>query len=114
MTREEGFNRASLNGFCDILEAELQKHNCNPNRIFHVLKTGLSFFQRKTKRKNFEVITSIEEKPLVIVNACMSGARTYVPPMIIISQDKLEQFLNKVVPTGGPERLLQRKIEDTL
>jgi hypothetical protein len=109
MTREDGFNRAAVNGFCDILEAELQKHNCNPNRIFHVLKTGLSIFQRKTKRKIFEVNTSIEEKSLVIVMACMSGARTCVPPMIIFSQGKLEQFLDKVVTTGGPERILQKK-----
>jgi hypothetical protein len=47
MTRAEGFNRAAVNGFSDILGAELHKHNCNPNRIFSVLETGLSIFQRK-------------------------------------------------------------------
>jgi hypothetical protein len=47
MTRAGGFNRAAVNGFFDILEEELRKHNCNPNRIFNVLETGLSIFQRK-------------------------------------------------------------------
>jgi len=47
MTRAGGFNNAAVNGFFDILEAELQKHICNPNRIFNVLETGLSIFQRK-------------------------------------------------------------------
>jgi hypothetical protein len=44
MTSAEGFKRAAVNGLFDILEADLQKHNCNPNRIFDVLETGLSIF----------------------------------------------------------------------
>jgi hypothetical protein len=47
ITRAEGFNRAAVNGLSDILGAQLQKHNCNLNRIFSVLETGLSIFQRK-------------------------------------------------------------------
>jgi hypothetical protein len=47
VTREEGFNSPAVNGFFDILEAELQKHNCIPNRIFNALESGLSVFQRK-------------------------------------------------------------------
>jgi hypothetical protein len=98
MTRAEGFNRAAVNGFFDILEAELQKHNCNRNRIFNVLETGLSIFQRKPpqvivlKGKKYEVITSIEEKTLVIVIVCMSVARTCVPPMIIFPRVNFSNF----------------------
>jgi hypothetical protein len=52
-------------------------------------KTPTSYY---IKRKNFEVITSIEEKFLVIFIACMSGARKYVPLMIIFPRVNFSNF----------------------
>jgi hypothetical protein len=48
-----------------------------------------------TKRKKFEIITSIEEKPLVIVIACLSTARIYVPPMIIFRTVNFSNFYTR-------------------
>jgi hypothetical protein len=47
MARATGFNRAAINGFFDIIEAEFVKHNYTPNRIFNVDETRLSVVHSK-------------------------------------------------------------------
>ena len=97
MARAKGFNRAAINGFFDIIEAEFVKHNYTPNRIFNVDETGLSVVQSKipksccTERKKVGAMTSAERESLVAAIGCVSSAGTYVPPMIIFPQEKLQQ-----------------------
>jgi hypothetical protein len=107
MARAKGSNRAALTGFFDIIEAEFEKHNHNPNRIFNVDETGLSVVQSKIPKavalkgkRQVGVMTSAERGSLLSVISCMSAAGTYVPPIIIFPRKDVSNLQAKGAPLG--------------
>ena len=46
-SRKEGFNKASVDKFFDLMDADFGEHNYPPDRIFNVDETRLTIVQSK-------------------------------------------------------------------
>jgi hypothetical protein len=94
--------------FFDITEAEFEKHNYNPNRIFNVDETGLSVVESKIPevarlkgKRHIAIMTSAVRGSVVPVIACMSAAGTCVPPTNIFPRKNVRNLLVTVAPPGS-------------
>lgn len=84
----QGFNRAAVNEFFDILEAEYSKKHYPVDRIFNVDETGLTIVQSKIPavigkkgKRQIGALTAAERGSLVTLVCCMSAGGSYIPPM---------------------------------
>ena len=105
--RALGFNKKSVKKNFDTLDAEYEKHQNPPNRIFNVDETGLSTVQRKHPlvvgmkgKKQIGALTAAERGTLVTIVACMEAGGDYVPPMLIFPRKNWSPRLIKGAPPG--------------
>jgi hypothetical protein len=96
MARAKGFSKAAVNGFIDVTEAEFEKHNYYPNRIFNVDENGLSFVYSKIPKivalKGKRQVGIIAERGFLVTHiACMTAAEI-CPSNDYFSQEKLQEF----------------------
>jgi transposase len=81
--RANGFNKASVNNFFDLLESEVEKQHFDAHRIYNVDKSGLTIVATKVSkvlslkgRRQAGSITSAERGSLITVVICMSAGGT--------------------------------------
>lgn len=72
--RALGFTREKVNMFFDILEAEFEKHNYPPDRIFNVDETGLTVVQSKVSE-----VVGLKGKRQI--SSLTSAERGFVQPL---------------------------------
>lgn len=106
--RANNFNEDAVNGFFNILEAEFERHQYPPQRVFNVDETGISIVQSKTPRivglkgkKQVGALSSAERGALVTVVCCMSAGGDFVPPMLIFPRKNFTENLMKGAPPGS-------------
>lgn len=107
-SRKEGFNKASVGKFFDLMDAAFGEHNYPPDRIFNVDETGLTIVQSKKPqvvgkrgKRQIGVLTSAERGSLTTLICCMSAGGTFVPPMVIFPRKNMTQVLMKGAPPGS-------------
>ena len=107
-SRANGFNKEAVDGFFDLLEAELEKHNYPADRVFNVDETGISVVQSKIPRvvglkgkRQVGAISSAERGSLVTVVCCMSAGGTFIPPLLIFPRKNMTDTLMKGAPPGS-------------
>ncbi|GBP36605.1 Tigger transposable element-derived protein 1 [Eumeta japonica] len=106
--RVQGFNRAAVNEFFDILEAEYSKKHYPADRIFNVDETGLTIVQSKIPavigkkgKRQIGALTAAERGSLVTLVCCMSAGGSYIPPMLIFPRKNYSDQLMKGAPPGA-------------
>ncbi|CAI6356150.1 unnamed protein product [Macrosiphum euphorbiae] len=106
--RALGFTKEKVNKFFDILEAEFEKHNYPPDRVYNVDETGLTVVQSKVSeviglrgKRQISSLTSAERGSLITVVAAMSAGGTFIPPLMIFPRKNMSQQLMKGAPAGA-------------
>lgn len=106
--RALNFSRENVGKFYDLLEAEYEKYNYPPNRVWNVDETGLSIVQSKIPqiiglkgKRQICSLTAAEQGSLVTVICSMSAGGSYVPPMLIFPMSNYTAILEKGAPPGS-------------
>jgi len=106
--RKEGFNKASVQKFFDLLDAAFEEHNYLSDRIFNVDETGLTVVPSKIPqiigRKGkcqISMVTSAERGSLITIICAMNAAGIFVSPMIIFPRKNITNALMKGAPSGS-------------
>lgn len=106
--RALGFNRNNVEEFFNLLEAEYDRHNFPPHRVFNVDETGLSIVQSKVAeiiarkgKRQIASLTSAERGSLITLIVAMSAAGQYVPPMMIFPRKNRNDQLMRGAPPGS-------------
>jgi len=106
--RALGFTKEKVNKFFDILEAEFEKHNYPPDRVYNVDESGLTVVLSKVLeviglrgKRQISSLTSSERGSLITVVAAMSAGGTFIPPLMIFPRKNMSQQLMKGAPAGA-------------
>jgi hypothetical protein len=106
--RAMGFNKVAVDQFFTLLEASIDKHKFEGDRIYNCDETGITVNPKSHSKiialrgkRQVGTITSSERGETVTGLVCMSAGGAYMPPMLIFPRKRKQKEFELGLPPGG-------------